>query len=599
MLLVFLSWCLLGASAFLWGYAGLRLCERLTEGSRRKGTKAPFGGVSQSLDLTIMTGLCMLTVYAQAFSLFYKVSALAFWLQLLVSLLLVLCLRRELTEKLRQGLWLLKKRPVLTGLGLAALCFLGLVLLVWSSERVSHYDTYLYHAQSIRWIEEYGVVPGLGNLHNRLAYNSSLFSLQALFSLSFLAGQSLHSVNGFVALLLISYALFSMKAFRKHRLFASDFLRLTIFFLYTNSYSYVQISSPGSDFLALGLVCYILIKWVSCLEDGEEGLETYCCLSLLGVFAVTVKLSGAMIVLLAALPAVRLVKERRWREIVVYVSAGVLILLPFLARNVMISGYLLYPYETLDLFAVEWKMPAFALEFDRTEIKVWGWGLKDVTMFDTPFREWFPLWFSGLDSSMRFLFAANFAGMAGSLVFGLAEGIKKRKGDFLWISLVMLSNVLLWFLGAPSPRYGGIYLALLPLLAAGTAAGKLCKGQREVSALLARTAPAIMAVFAVCSLFPMVKGAFAASWNVKRCADYDFLPCTEYILEGQTIYVPEQGDQAGYHAFPSTPYAGRLDKIELRGETFKEGFRMKEEYRDKCVSPYGEVYEENWFEEKG
>lgn len=60
-----------------------------------------------------------------------------------------------------------------------------------------HYDSDLYHAQSIRWIEEYGVVPGLGNLHERFAYNSSFFALSALFSMKFLCGTSMHTMSGF------------------------------------------------------------------------------------------------------------------------------------------------------------------------------------------------------------------------------------------------------------------------------------------------------------------------------------------------------------------------------------------------------------------
>jgi hypothetical protein len=43
------------------------------------------------------------------------------------------------------------------------------------------YDTDLYHAQTIRWYNEYGTPPGLGNLHTRLAFNSSWLSLAALF----------------------------------------------------------------------------------------------------------------------------------------------------------------------------------------------------------------------------------------------------------------------------------------------------------------------------------------------------------------------------------------------------------------------------------
>ena len=37
------------------------------------------------------------------------------------------------------------------------------------------YDSGLYHFNSIRWLQEYAIVPGLGNLHGRLAYNNTFF----------------------------------------------------------------------------------------------------------------------------------------------------------------------------------------------------------------------------------------------------------------------------------------------------------------------------------------------------------------------------------------------------------------------------------------
>ena len=66
------------------------------------------------------------------------------------------------------------------------------------------YDTALYHNQAIQWIEESGVVKGLGNLHNRLAYNSSFFALQALFNWASVCGQSLHGMNSFIAIVFSS-----------------------------------------------------------------------------------------------------------------------------------------------------------------------------------------------------------------------------------------------------------------------------------------------------------------------------------------------------------------------------------------------------------
>lgn len=64
--------------------------------------------------------------------------------------------------------------------------------LIFSNNHICHFDTEilscfliasLYHAQAVRWYEEYGVVKGLGNLQWHFAYNSSYFAFAALFSL--------------------------------------------------------------------------------------------------------------------------------------------------------------------------------------------------------------------------------------------------------------------------------------------------------------------------------------------------------------------------------------------------------------------------------
>ena len=51
------------------------------------------------------------------------------------------------------------------------------------SAEVRLHDTGLYHAQNIKWIQEYAVVPGLGNVHGRFAFNSMFFPVSALFSI--------------------------------------------------------------------------------------------------------------------------------------------------------------------------------------------------------------------------------------------------------------------------------------------------------------------------------------------------------------------------------------------------------------------------------
>lgn len=102
--------------------------------------------------------------------------------------------------------------------------------------------------------------------------------------------------------------------------------------------------------------------------------------------------------------------------------------------------------------------------------------------------------------------------------------------------------------------------------------------------------------------YAFVLGLLAAPYGEKtevhllRVPDYQNFDYNEVMLEQQSFYLPNEGDQIGYSAFPSTPYGRRLDEIELRGDTLCEGFRMKSEYREAYVSTYGEVYEYNMFD---
>jgi hypothetical protein len=67
--------------------------------------------------------------------------------------------------------------------------------LFMASGPVGYFDTGSYHAQAVKWINEYGTVPGLGNLHHRLAFNSSWFYFSAFFDMLAFDGKTSHLVN--------------------------------------------------------------------------------------------------------------------------------------------------------------------------------------------------------------------------------------------------------------------------------------------------------------------------------------------------------------------------------------------------------------------
>lgn len=577
MIYTFLTWIWIGVSSFIMGYGVVCLLSKIV--------KRPI----PCFDIIFMFGMGVVTVYAQIFSLVYKVGCLANVILLIFCLCIGGYYRKNISTYLRKEVCKnhLNKRKWMW----FPLAFFIVIILLLTSSAIRHYDTTLYHAQTIRWIEEYGVVKGLGNLHNRFAYNSSFFCLQALFGMKFLFGQSMHSVNGFIACFFVVYAWTSIKYFKEKKIFVSDFLRLCMIVYLELESTYKCISSPESDFFAIGLFFYIIIKMLSFIEDNEQDTFPYALLAILGVFAVSLKLSVAMIVLVALIPAYKLIKNKAWKEIAIYVIGGIAFILPFLIRNVIISGYLIYPYPELDLFNVDWKMPEYTLLFDRNEIKVWGWGLNNINLYKTPMTEWFPVWYNGQSNLSQVLFVINIILIPVLLGISLYEVTKQRR-EYFWIVITITANLLLWFVGAPLSRYGMPFMCILPFYFIGKITVNGIKKQAYkkmvygglLLCILFNTYP--MCVYTIEQIKEI---------DVLQAADYPENICNEYSLDGERIYVQAEGDQSGYDSFPTTPYKQRLEVIELRGESLRDGFRIKPQYKSAFISPYGYIAENNIF----
>lgn len=91
----------------------------------------------------------------------------------------------------------------------------------------------------------------------------------------------------------------------------SDFARIvSIYYLLM---AFDEMVSPASDYFMVFLVFYIVIRWLELIENKEKSYFPYALLSLLCLVVLTVKLSGAFILLLALKPAVMMMKEKRER----------------------------------------------------------------------------------------------------------------------------------------------------------------------------------------------------------------------------------------------------------------------------------------------
>lgn len=570
MLSVILIWCYMLITTFLVGYGVLHaLAGRMSYQIRH-------------MDSYLLCGLVCVTVYAQFFSLLYKVGLSANLILCAVCLVIAFGCRRTLGDKLKT-LWNDIKSIKSGKRGrMLVILFLFLLFAYGTSRGIIHYDTGLYHAQSIRWLEEYGVVKGLGNLHCRLAYNSSSFALSALYSMSFLGGQSYHCCAGFLAFILAVICLRIIDSIRNGRLCTGDFARVMC--IYYLVIIFDEMVSPASDYFMVLTAFYIVIRWLDLLEQQEKTVLPYALLCVLGVFLMTVKLSAALILILVIHPAYYILKEKRWREIILYLCLGVITALPYFIRNVIISGWLVYPFTQIDLFEVPWKIPKGLADYDAREIQVWGRGYTDVTQFDKSIFEWLPDWFRALAGSDKLLVLVAGCSVAILIVYGLVllwkrTTVPARQWQLLLVQMTVAGSFLFWLGTSPLIRYGCVYVYLTSAVVPG---GIYCniltiwkERNNNEEAKSALKTIRLCGVGMVC-VFILYKSIALGKeivdsyvndyWIFQK--EYENYETLSYVINGVTFYYPIEGDRVGYESFPSAP---AKTQIEFLGEELSDG----------------------------
>lgn len=563
MLVILINWLYIGITTFLTGYAVLGLFARLFEYKIRY-TISYF-----------LAGLAAVTVYAQTFSLFAGVGVLANALLCIFCVVTLWVCRKELILFFKEQAALFYKqkwRPVVYAV-------LILLMAYGTSRGYMHFDTGLYHAQSIRWIEEYGVVPGLANLQARFGYNSAAFSLTALYSMKDVVGQSLHATAGFFALLSSFLVVDIYRIFSEKKICLSDFAKLGLVFYLSVIFS--EMMSPASDYYAQLLLFDILILW---LVEDEYQKETqrqswvpYGLLCVLLVYAMTIKFSVAPLLLLVIKPAAMLIRKKEVKRIVVCLISGFLTALPFFIRNVIISGWLIYPSAVIDLFSVDWKIPKGQVQYDAMEIGVYGKGIRDVTQKDMPISEWCPNWFEGLKSLEKLFVLATAVMIVVYMVYLLVTICRKKKTDwnFALIFGVFTVGTVFWFFSAPLVRYGYAYVVVVPAVTFGYFFLQIfhgCKKKKLSDALwlCACVATVLFLLTRVKGIAGDILRTYKEPYYIRQTDYVDGEAATE-VLGGITFYVPEENGQIGYNKFPSSMFP---QPIELRGDSIEDGFRQ-------------------------
>ncbi|TAK14574.1 MAG: hypothetical protein EPO32_01415 [Anaerolineae bacterium] len=588
----------------LWGYAFglLFLYGHFTW----QGVKAGFQ-IDTDLPVVLKTllGFVPLTAGALVWNYFYRVGSLVNAVMVLGALMGAILMRHSIGQAVKIGWATLKSTPWwITGL-IAMMLF---VVVYRAAYFMYTPDTGLYHAQAVRWAEEYAVVPGLGNLHGRLATNSSWFITAALLGYSTLSVglqmffrvtggapfavelQALlfpfHPVNSLLIGLMIFHGFSAMgdwvKGARGYGVFLRIVAAVAAFYLYLDDFAAPNPDVPAALFLWLTILSFTY--WIERKHAGDLD-ENALLVMFFGVFAVTVKLSALPVLILPLYLVVH-----RWRKGWLWLSAGLLVLffLPWLGRYYVLSGYLVFPLEKIDLFNPDWKMGMDAVQDIREWILSWGRipVLDKDDVLAMPLTTWVPIWWGNLRIYVRVLLYLSLGASAFAAVRLFLDARANRLavvGRASWGALMVAlwCGMAYWFFSAPDPRF--VMGFLLPLL--GVMLLYVAGAVRETGWF----GWVVIALAAgVAGLWGLKTTSSVWQRRGEHSAEQRFIAPIGYVsgrvegfvrddvvaheINGYTVFLPREGEDCWYAPLPCV--VNLKEAVYLRGDTLQEGFRL-------------------------
>lgn len=472
--------------------------------------------------------------------------------------------------------------------------FSGLALLlfaVWVALRAMNapddFDSGLYHFNAIRWINEYAIVPGLGNLQNRLAFNCAYLPFVA--SLNFYPWFN-HGHNiglSWLLLLMTAECFFASgrvwKAFRDEKEPAASDLcpaLLLPYLLYISCT--MDLSSPQSDHASclVRLTLYFYLWRNLIAKNKTEILVTTKFLLIYGITATTIKMSNLAFAGTACLVAIlhcwtgesrslgRFVKDLRPPILI-----GMLILLTWLACGVVTSGYPLYPSTFLG-FHTDWTINPVSAK--RTAAWVFSWArcpFKEPALVLRDW-EWLRPWSLRVWQTQQtevILPVEIFLATAFIVLASVLRG-RSTSGSFFrrYLGLLpVLAGLAFWFYLAPDTRFADGLFWLLPL------AVFICYLANETS-IEARRNMLLLATFVMC--LPLALSASPVLTQIVNFSDCGWRPIKKAPLiervtaQGLKFYIPRESNQQGWDSpLPGTPYFDPT--LQLRGRGLQSGFK--------------------------
>jgi hypothetical protein len=444
----------------------------------------------------------------------------------------------------------------------------------------------------VRWITSFPVVPGLGNLHGRLAYNSPFFLYVSMLEIGIWIHKSHHLANGLLLLVLFAQIFSSgIKLFKNREGIQLHHIFYVLLFIPVSRHILdVSISSPSSDLSIFILGVVLSAQLLAFLENStstcKETDYSMFFLVTIAALGVIIKLNflvlgtvGLLISIVWFNRGVNKENSRGKKTIIYFILVITLALIPWMIRGVILSGYIAYPIS-VGSFPVEWRIPHASvvnmMNWTRGLTRAWGVHYNKVLNN----WDWIIPWAINTSCNWSEVLEPLLLALAGFFLILFCRITNKYDRNIqarIWLFLLPpVMSLVYWFITAPGVQYLGASLWILGVGLVALGIGCI-KGLKSTGKLYI-----ILFLYVALSLhflpiqgkisfmkalikeknitkalreIHITKGWMTGPREMEGFSDIPKVALKTFVTNsGLVVYVPQKGDQCWDAPLPCTPY---------------------------------------------
>jgi hypothetical protein len=363
-------------------------------------------------------------------------------------------------------------RARVTGRRLLLTLLLMILIALPMTQSVVWYDTGLYHFGVIRWLANYGTVPGLSLLVSQFGFFATWFALAAPFNPEELGTRGTVLINGFVTFVGVAHLSLAIARLAQSRGQLSDWFLLhfglmALGFISISSFMREVFISPSTDIpilLLTALFAWLLVIFFQAKITPKSIAQPRfwddrIVLLLFGAGAVAIKLTALPILPVAWLAYSVVRGKLNLQRACFGLGVIALVLLPAMVYGLLTSGCPIYPSQALCL-DLPWSARPEQMVMELARVTDWMDWFGEPPAGVVPWQWALKQWFVTTASNVAIVGLAVLA-MVGVAILWRKYPLR-RLDDQAWIVLLGFLGMAFTLTRTPVVRLGLGYFLILP-----------------------------------------------------------------------------------------------------------------------------------------